>query len=221
MMREHGAARARRWAVLTTMIGATLAAACRSVETSAPSDSTSVTTTKPENDLHFMHTSDSTPPLAQTSLTFYAVRGEDREVRLWYHRRPDRPDSSEFLRFRVRSRSLFQTPDGTPIAVGDSLPITITVVDTARMIVRFEPAGLVFASTDPARLTIKYAEADDDINDDGHVDVADTALKPLLGLWLQESAGEPWVLLPTSLSLVMSDEVEADIPGFTNYAIAY
>lgn len=211
---------ARPIAMLAMAVGVALAAACGGGDSTAPPPPDS-TTTKPESDLHFMHASDSAPPLAQTSVTFYAVRGEDREVRLFYHARPGRNDSTEFLRFRVRSGSLVQRPDGTPIAEGDSLPITVTVTDTTRLIVQFEPSGLTFATTDPARLTLKYAEEDDDLNDDGHVDATDLALKPLLGLWRQESPSDPWILLPTSVSLVISDEVEADVPGFTNYAIAY
>src|SRR5690242_9522507 len=137
-----------------------LAAACGDSTSSLQND----TTTKPESDLHFVETTDSTPPLAQKTLTFYAVSGRDTTVSLWYHRRPDRQDSTEFLRFRVRARSLVTRPDGTPIAQGDSLPITITVVDTARMIVQFAPSGLTFATSDPARLTLKYSEANLDLN---------------------------------------------------------
>ena len=206
-------------AMLTMAVGVALAAACGGGDATAPPPDS--TTTKPESDLHFMHASDSAPPLAQKSITFYAVRGQDREVRLYYHARAGSSDSTEFLRFRVRSGSLVQRPDGTPIANGDSLPITITVADTTRLIVQFEPSGLTFATTDPARLTLKYSEEDDDLNGDGHVDATDLALKPLLGLWRQESPSEPWILLPTSVSLVISDEVEADVPGFTRYAIAY
>jgi hypothetical protein len=201
------------------MVLVVLASACGSDATSPPSDSTS--TTKPESDLHFVHSSDSTPALAQKTLTFYAVAGRDTVVHLWYHRRAGRSDSSEFLRFRVRSRSLVQRPDGTPIAEGDSLPITITVVDTVRLIVRFQPSGLVFAADDPARLTLKYVEADADLNDDGLVDPTDVMLKLQLGIWRQESDGAPWIRLPSSVSLEDSDEVEADVPGFTSYAIAY
>jgi hypothetical protein len=79
----------------------------------------------------------------------------------------------------------------------------------------------VFASDDPARLTLKYVEADADLNDDGRVDPTDVMLKLQLGIWRQESEGAPWILLPSSVSLEDSDEVEADVPGFTNYAIAY
>jgi hypothetical protein len=57
------------------------------------------------------------------------VRGEDSKVFMYYAPRPGDDDSTEFLRFRVRDRSLFERPDGSPIAVGDSILITIVVVD--------------------------------------------------------------------------------------------
>lgn len=216
-MHEFRSTRRHRCAMLTAMTACVaLAAACHD-SPSSPGD----TTVKPESDLHFVRSTDSTPPLVQQTLTFYAVSGRDTTVHLWYHARPGRTDSTEFLRFRVRQRSLVTRPDGTPIALGDSIPITITVLDTAQMIVQFEPSGLKFAASDPARLTLKYAEADLDLNGDGHVGTTDLVLKPLLAIWRQESPGDPWIMLPTSVSLTDTDEVEADVPGFTRYAMAY
>lgn len=207
-----------RCVMLATMvIGAALAAACGDSTSSLGGSAGGRT----DSEMHFMQTTDSTPPLAQKTLTFYAVSGRDTTVHLWYHARAGHTDSTEFLRFHVRAGSLVNRPDGTPIAPGDSLPITITVVDTARMIVQFEPAGLTFAPSAPAHLTLNYSEASLDLNGDGQVGTLDLALQPLLALWRQEAVGQPWLMLPTSVSLADSDEVEADVPGFTRYAIAY
>jgi hypothetical protein len=191
-----------------------LATACGSDSTTPTGGGTN------ENDLRFLHVAADAPPLAQATTTFWAIRGRETEGTIWYHRRPDRPDSTEFVEFRVPDRALVQRPDGTPIAEGDSLQITITVVDPVRLIVEFQPAGLQFAADRPARLKIDYHEASEDINDDGHVDDNDTALKSQLSIFRQEQPGDPW-FMQSSISLEESDEVEADIAGFTRYAIGF
>jgi hypothetical protein len=42
----------------------------------------------------------------------------------------------------------------------------------------------------------------------------------MLHLWRQESAGLPWMELTTIVN-IDDDEVDADILGFTNYALAF
>jgi hypothetical protein len=96
----------------------------------------------------------------------------------------------------------------------------MTVVDAERLIVQFEPAGLQFAAGRPARLKLDYTEASEDINDDGHVDGGDSTLKALLSIFREEQPGDPWFQL-SSLSIEASSEVEADITGFTRYAIGF
>jgi hypothetical protein len=137
-----------------------------------------------------------------------------------YRALPGATDSVEFARFRVEDRSLVNRPDGTPIAQGDSLLITLQVVDTLKLITEFSPQGLRFSSSRPARLWLKFGEADPDLNGDGKVDSADTALLLALRIWRQEQPGDPWTLLPSSVD-TMSKEVEADILGFTRYALSY
>ena len=45
--------------------------------------------------------------------------------------RAGRTDSTEYLRFRVRNRSLLRRPDGTSFGPNDSLLITLRVTDPA------------------------------------------------------------------------------------------
>lgn len=163
-----------------------------------------------EADLHFLRPAADAPPLAQTSVTFWAYRDRQSEGDIWYRPRPGHNDSTEFVEFKVPDRSISQ----------DSVQITITVVDQENLVVQFEPSGLQFDPRRPARLKFEYAEADDDINDDGLVDQTDEQLKPLLSVWRREQAGQPWFKVP-SISIEVSDEIEADITGFTHYAIAY
>lgn len=174
----------------------------------------------PESELHFLQPASGAPPLAATSVSFYAVRGQDREASLWYHRRPGAPDSSRLVRLRVDRRSLVNAPDGTPLAPGDSVLITLTVVDPARLIVEYQPAGLVFAPRRPAKVTYWYLEADHDFNGDGVVDALDRALERSFGVWGQEQPGDPWNSVPV-IRQPLVDQIEGSIPGFTRYAVAY
>ena len=168
----------------------------------------------------FLRTSSDAPSLTATTVRFYAVRGQDREVRLYYHSRAGHADSTEFLRFRVTNQSLLTRPDGSTIANGDSLQITFTVADAARMIIDFQPSGLRFADGRPARLKLKFAEASHDFNGDGVVDARDAALVAQFAIWKREAVGLPWLKL-TSLRSADLEEIEADVTGFTQYAVAY
>lgn len=198
---------------LTVLLAAAALAAC--------DDSTGARVVqRPEAELAFLRPAADAPPLAQIAATFWAVRGEDREVRLSYRPRQGETDSTDFLRFRVRDETLLELPGGLPIALGDSVLITVTVIDPARLIVEFQPAGLLFSSAEPAELELRYPEADHDFDDDGDVDDDDDRIEQQLRIWRQESIGDPWVQLSGSIRADI-DEVKADLTGFTRYAIAY
>ncbi len=179
-----------------------------------------IDSTVPEDSLRFLRPASTAPALGTRQVSFWAVQGENREIRLMYQRAAGQTDSVEFLRFRVDNKSLVNDTAGHPIAPGDSLLITLTIADTLRLITDFQPAGLVFNPGRPARLWLKFAEADPDLNHDGQITAADTTLLLGLGIWKQEHPGDPWSLL-TSLVNTTSQDVEADIPGFTRYAVAY
>ena len=188
---------------------------------SACSDSTGTRVVqRNESDLSFLRTAADAPPLASFGASFWAVRGEDRELRLSYRPPAGSTDSTDFLRLRIRDGSLLNLPSGLPIALGDSVLITVTVIDPARMIVELQPAGLVFARGEPAELEMRYKEADSDYDDDGDVDGEDDVIEGRLSIWRQERIGEPWVQIGSDVR-VDTDEVRADLTGFTRYAIAY
>ena len=176
-------------------------------------------TTKVETQLHFLAPEAGTPPLSATVVAMWAVRGETREVRL-SQKNPGAADSSEFLRFKVDDDALVALPNGTPIPQGDSVLITLTVVDAARFIVNFEPSGLTFRSDKPAELRLRYAYAGADLNDDGRRDSEDDDIEDRLSIWKQELPGDPWVRIG-SARIKDNNELRADIRGFTRYAIAY
>lgn len=186
----------------------------------APAGFTPVDSTAIEDSLRFLRPAADAPALGEREVSFWAVRGETREVRIMYRAAAGAADSVELVRFRVEDRSLVSRPDGTPIADGDSILITLRVVDTLRLITEFLPDGLGFSTSRPARLWLKFGEADPDLNGDGVVNGDDTTLLLALRIWRQEQPGDPWTALPSSVDTV-SQEVEADIPGFTRYALSY
>jgi hypothetical protein len=168
----------------------------------------------------FLTVDASAPPLAQTSVSFWAVRGQTREAEIRYQPRPGARTGDRLVRLKLDKRSLLNRPDGTPIAPGDSLLITITVVDPVQMIVQLGPAGLVFAPNREAQLTLWYLEADHDFNHDGVIDKGDAAIEVGFTIWRQESSAAPWEALSSVLTR-NQDQLETEIPGFTRYAVAY
>jgi hypothetical protein len=165
----------------------------------------------PEQELNILvFTSSNAVPVKQAS--FWAVRGQNRKLELDY------ADGEEFLEFEVRNRSLLRRPDGTLFQEGDSILVTVTLDPTNRIIVFFEPSGLVFNPIDPARLKINYKEADDDIDGDGDEDEEDQQLEAALRIWQQEQPGLPW--MPTLTFRIDDDDMEAHLLSFTGFAMA-
>ena len=190
-----------------------LAAACGSDPTASPP-------TKPTGDLTIVQVRAGAPALTGTVRTFYARYDQDREVRLYFRSPTSGADSTEYLRFRVRPRSLATRPGGVRFGGADSVLITITILDASRFLASFEPSGLRFDASQPAELRWKLAEKDDDLNEDGRVDDSDAQLVSQLAVWRQEALGMPWVRTPSQVS-VENDEITADVFGFSNYAVAY
>lgn len=186
----------------------------------ACSDSTGAGDTRSTADLNFLRPAAGAPPLASTSVTFTATRGQNAEATIYYALRPGATEQERFLEFKIPNDGLAQRPDGTPITQGQSVQITITVIDPERLIVEFQPSGLRFAPDKPAELRIHFGETDDDLDDDGDVDLHDVTLEGQLSLWRQEQSGQPWVKL-SSLVLHDLEEVRGELSGFTNYVVAY
>jgi hypothetical protein len=175
---------------------------------------------RPETALTIVRAGPTAPALVTLTGSFYAKRGSDREIRMYYRPRPGRSDSTEFLRFRVRRDALSRRPDGTQFAVNDSVLITIRVVDPSRYWVEFQPSGLQFSTSEPAELKLSYKESGGDIDGDGDSDSNDRALEQQLAIWFQESPGQLWKRL-TSLVFEDDDDVEGKVTSFTTYLVAY
>jgi hypothetical protein len=171
------------------------------------------------SELNILRLSGGTPPLFNPVMSFYAIRGQNREARIFFDDGQGR-EGDEYLRLLVNDASLLAYPDGTEFADRDSVLITIRVVDPAQSLFELEPSGLRLSPQDPAKLRIRYQRVDRDLNADGKVDIEDLELESTLAIWRQETPGDPFVRLGTVLRADL-DEVEATLEGFSRYALAY
>ena len=176
--------------------------------------------TKTDANLNVVLQAPTAPSLSATTKSVLVTRGQNTELKLYYRPRAGSADSSEFLRLRFEDNTLLARPDGSPIAMGESVLVTATVPDPTKFLVTLEPSGLRFNPNDPADLKWKLAESEDDLDDDGDVDAADSTLFRSLGIWRQATVGAPWTRLASRLE-VQLDEIEAELTGFSNYVVAY
>jgi len=195
------------------LTGVAFAIGCGAADSTAPEQRSSI-------DLRLLTVAPTAPLLATTTTSFYAVRGKNAGADLWYHAQPGRSDSTKFLEFRLGGASLDRRPDGTAFADGDSVLITITVVSPTNLIVDFQPSGLKFSAKDPARLKMFFGECGDDLNRDGQVTSADDAIQQQLSIWRQETLTSPWIKV-SSVVVKENKEIDAQLGGFTGYAVAY
>jgi len=171
---------------------------------------------RPNADLKIVQQDTLAPPLDSTVAHLWAKVGDGREVQIHYQA----PLGEEFLRFEVPGDALLRKPDGSGFAVGDSILITITVVDQSQFLFRFEPSGLQFSSAHPARLKLRYNLSNHDFDDDGSVDSSDVAIEHLLDIWRREGTTSPWFRVG-SVKFEETDEIDANILSFSEYALAW
>jgi len=210
----------RIWsAVFATAALAAAAGGCSDSSAPDPSVPSQPGDTKLSADLGIVRRSTAISGFVDTVVTFYAVRGQDREGMIFFLASDGSP-GEEFVRLKIGSATLLARPDGSPIADGDSVLITMRVVDPALLLVEFQPSGLQFNPAEPAELEMQYGEGDDDLNHDGRQDSEDAALISSLGIWRQELPGLPFVRLSSSLFTSIA-ACDTKITGFTRYALAY
>jgi len=174
----------------------------------------------PEAQLTIVRQDTLAPPLLTNQASFWAKVGDGREVRLFYQGAAPGDTGDEYLRFEVPGDGLYRKPDGSAFLPGDSILITVTVLDATRFHYQFEPSGLRFAPDRPARLKIKYFDCQHDFNGDGVIDAEDTRIEGLLGIWERSGPGAPWFRLST-VQFEELDELDANIPSFTEHAVAW
>jgi len=156
------------------------------------------------------------PPLSleQYTVSFWAVRGESRSIRINYSSTIDN-GNHPFLELTTTDPVF--APEIGEIAMGDSVLITITV-DTSKIGVKFEPTGLQFGTA--SQLKIYYGGASGDLNGDGVANAEDASIEQqLLGLWYREYSDEEWAPVSASQSAEEKSFSYA-LPHFCEYAVA-
>ena len=174
----------------------------------------------PDAQLHIVRQDTLAPPLLANQASFWAKVGDGREVRLFYQGATPTDTGPEFLRFEVPGNGLGRKPDGTVFQPGDSILITVTVLDPARFNFQFEPSGLQFNPDQPARLKIRYFDCEQDFDGDGDKDAADAAIEQVLDLWQREGPGALWFRIG-AVKFEELDELDANILSFSEYAVAW
>lgn len=176
---------------------------------------------KPLDSLNILRLAQTAPPLAQDSVSFYAVYGEQREGKIEL---AGGNGDEEYLSFQVDDLSLFKDPNGNLYGPGDSVLITIKPVAPDSFYFEFRPSGLMFNPASPAKLELHYNHAgnqiEGDLNGDDQVDSQDDEIETLLDLWFQKNPGDPFTRLSVLVEITL-DEIEAEIPHFSRFALAY
>lgn len=194
-------------------------AACEAPFGIGPEEPQEKQTSVAESELTFIRFAPDAPALVDTIVSFWAVKGENRRVEIRYVPTTSYPDGGVCLEFRVPGDALLRHPDGRTVQRGDSVLITIRVVNPAEFKFEFEPAGLQFDSRKPAELRVYYYWADRDYNGDGVIDGQDEEIYQNFTIWRQERVGEPWSAQVAERDQ-SSEKIKAFLTGFTRYALA-
>ena len=174
---------------------------------------------RPEDQLTFLLLAGTAPPFESATVSFYARRGQNREGRI-YFQEPGGGRGEEFARLRIDATSLLARPDGSLFQDGDSVLVTLRIIDVQTMRVELLPSGLTFSRSRPAELKLDYEFAQRDYNRDGTVDARDQQVEQRFAIWRQAGLGEPWIR-QGSVKIEDQREIEAELTRFSRYAIAY
>jgi len=172
---------------------------------------------KPANELVFLRAAGGAPALQTDHIEFWAKAGDGIEREIRYSNTAPGYAGDECLRFKIPGNGLYKKPDGSRFQKGDSVLISVRVVDLQHFNFEFQPSGLQFDPDHPAELRISFRWADPDLNGDGVVDDRDRSFS--FGIWKQEADGLPWMRITSQRDSDLQ-EVRADILGFTKYAMA-
>lgn len=223
-MRDHGtdtphSTRRTRWILLAGVLLIMGSWAC------SDSSSQNAIEVRDPSEVEVIALDSTAPALTTDSVSFYAVRGLDRSVEIHFDSAGVSTD--RLLRFDVGKDALRRLPNGQRIHGGDSVLITIRVKNPGTLQFDFSPSGLVFDDENAAVLTIGYgramvavATARGLFTSAGRGPGSGKHTESDLSIWLQEDAASPFFRVPTKVDL-LSKELQARIPGFSKYAVAY
>jgi hypothetical protein len=165
----------------------------------------------PSGDLIVLRQAADAPALATREISFWAKAGDGTERSIPY------VNGEDCLEFKIPGNALLRYPDGRAFQRGDSVLITVRVIDPALFQFEFLPAGLVFSRDHPAELEISFRYADRDFNADGVIDDRDRNFQ--FSIWRQEAGQSTWDELLTAIDVDL-EEAEADVLGFSKFMMA-
>ena len=194
-------------ALPTLLVASVFFASCRELTTSTEPEVVD------ESELTFVRVDPEAPPLDAYEVSFWAVQGQDRQIQISYA--SSTYGNGKCLLFRVPADAVM-----LGVAQGDSVQVTITVMDAAEFRFEFQPEGLQFDPAHPAELEIRYRWADPDIDGDGDVDPRDRLLSETFSLWQKVGTGTSWQRVGGSERRRDEFEIVAPVVGFTQYALA-
>ncbi len=149
------------------------------------------------------------------SVSFYAIRGEEREINVELN---TETGTIKFLELEITEPTY--RPDGSQIAWGDSVLITVTI-DPTNLAIDLQPSGIQFGNNYPTELELSYKAAGLDLNADGAVNYTDKYIENnLLGIWMQEQVGDPWEFIPGDHN-ADAKEFEVFLDHFSGYAVSW
>jgi hypothetical protein len=153
--------------------------------------------------------------LAEYTATFWAVRGQQRSMRINYLSVTG--DTSSLFLLLAITDPVYAPGQGN-LAPGDSVLVSV-IVDPTTIKVSLQPTGLLFG--DPAQMQISYAGAGGDLNGDGVVDSTDAYIEShLLGMRYRESVDSVWAPIPATQSLT-DKSFSSALPHFSEYAVSW
>jgi hypothetical protein len=168
---------------------------------------------------HILRQSPTAPRLQTYQVSFWAKRGTQTTIFVNYRRAPGQWLPDPFLRFKIPINGLVAGAGGVPLDRGDSVRITLTI-DTVSFNVVFQPSGVLFSKSSPARLAIWYQNADPDLDGDGDVDADDQTLEEQLAIWHRGTKAEAWKQV-RSKNDTTEKLVTAALYHFSQYAVAW
>lgn len=174
----------------------------------------------PTSQLHIVVQDPVGPPLYSTAASFYAKVGDGRELRLYYKDTISGGTGDAFLRFEVPGDGLFRKPGGGAFQLGDSILISVRVLDPKKFVLDFQPSGLQFSPDHPARLKIEYRHSNHDFDGDGAITAVDTTIQSSLDVWRNDPPDTLWYKLG-AVNFESLEELDANIFHFTVHAVAW
>ena len=175
--------------------------------------------TKPPAGLNYVHLATTAQPCADSVGAWFVRRtnGSGQELALEFPKSglpadcTNGGETEDFIRLRLDRASLSQLPNGTPIAIGDSVFISIIWAQGDSVLFEMRPTGLIFSPANPAELKISFGETDE---------ASDSTIVNQLSVWRQAQPADSFVKLSTT-KLDAEQELEVKLNGFSRYAIAY